>query len=99
MSRALEETLDNAGIIPEAYVLEVSSPGLSEILTTERDFTAFKGFPVVVTTREPVKGRLSWRGQLIRRDENALHLSCRGRTVAIPRPQIQEVQLDHLDSE
>ncbi|MGB3615756.1 MAG: hypothetical protein WBA10_18315, partial [Elainellaceae cyanobacterium] len=63
------------------------------ILTTERDFTAFKGFPVVVTTSEPVKGQLSWQGNLIRRDEEAIHLSCRGRTVAIPRTHVQEVQL------
>lgn len=93
MSRALEEVLDTAEVIPDAYVLEVSSPGLSEILTSDRDFTAFKGFPVMVTTTEPFKGQSSWRGQLVRRDDDAIHLSCRGRKVAIPREQIHEVQL------
>ncbi|MGF1514145.1 MAG: ribosome maturation factor RimP [Elainellaceae cyanobacterium] len=95
MSRALEEVLDSSGIIPSAYVLEVSSPGLSETLTSERDFTSFKGFPVVVTTSEPFKGQSTWQGQLIRRDDSAVHISCRGRTVAIPRAQIQAVQLSN----
>ena len=93
MSRAFEAVLDESELIQEAYVLEVSSPGLSDHLTSDRDFTAFKGFPVTVTTSEPVKGRTAWQGQLIRRDEDAVHLSCRGRTVAIPRTHIQEVQL------
>ncbi len=97
MSRALEEALDESGVIPEAYVLEVSSPGVSEILTCDRDFRAFKGFPVVVTTTEAVKGQSSWRGQLISRDDEAVVLSCRGRKVAIPRSQIQEVQLSDRD--
>ena len=93
MSRAFEAVLDETQLIPEAYVLEVSSPGLSDQLTSDRDFAAFKGFPVVVTTTEPVKGRSAWQGQLIHRDEEAVHLSCRGRRVAIPRAAIEEVQL------
>ncbi|MEO0405924.1 MAG: ribosome maturation factor RimP [Cyanobacteria bacterium P01_A01_bin.135] len=93
MSRAFEAVLDESELIQEAYVLEVSSPGLSDQLTSDRDFTAFKGFPVVVTTTEPVKGRTAWQGQLIQRDERAIHLSCRGRRVAIPRDAVQEVQL------
>ena len=35
-----------------AFLLQVSSPGLSSQLRSEKDFTAFKGFPVTVTTTE-----------------------------------------------
>ena len=44
MSRALEEALDAQDIIPDAYVLEVSSPGIASKLSSDRDFESFKGF-------------------------------------------------------
>jgi hypothetical protein len=34
------------------FLLEVSSPGLGSQLTSDLDFSAFKGFPVTVTTTE-----------------------------------------------
>lgn len=93
MSRALEAALDAADIIPDAYVLEISSPGISRSLTTDREFISFKGFPVVVTTTEPHDGQITWAGQLVRRDEAALYLSQKGRSISIPRHLISKVQL------
>ncbi|MBE9099688.1 ribosome maturation factor RimP [Vacuolonema iberomarrocanum] len=94
MSHALGTALEASDLIPDAYVLEISSPGVPESLTTDREFTSFKGFPVVVTVQEPYKGHTTWNGQLIRRDEAAVHLSQKGRAVAIPRSLILSVQLD-----
>lgn len=93
MSLALEATLDEAGIIPEAYVLEVSSPGISRVLSTDREFASFKGFPVIVTASEPAAGQRQWIGQLVRRDDKAVHLSQKGRAIAIPRDLITCVEL------
>lgn len=93
MSRALEAALDAENLIPDAYVLEVSSPGISRSLTTDREFISFKGFPVVVTTKEPYEGHFTWTGQLVRRDENAVYLSQKGRSIPIPRDLISTVQL------
>lgn len=93
MSRALEAALDTSGLIPDAYVLEVSSPGISRSLSTDREFTSFKGFPVTVTTTEPHNGSTTWTGQLIRRDEASIHLSQKGRSIAIPRHLVSSVQL------
>lgn len=93
MSHALEAALDAADLIPDAYVLEISSPGISRSLVTDREFISFKGFPVVVTTREPHDGQTTWTGQLLRRDETALYLSQKGRSVPIPRQLISKVQL------
>lgn len=93
MSLALEATLDEAGIIPEAYVLEVSSPGVSRVLSSDREFASFKGFPVIVTASEPVAGQRQWIGQLIRRDDKAVHLSQKGRAIAIPRDLVTNVEL------
>jgi ribosome maturation factor RimP len=93
MSRALEAALDVSNLLPDAYVLEVSSPGISRSLTTDREFISFKGFPVEVTTTEPHEGHVTWAGQLIRRDDEALYLSQRGRSIAIPRHLVNRVQL------
>jgi ribosome maturation factor RimP len=93
MSRALEQTLDETGIIPDAYVLEISSPGISRTLITDREFQSFKGFTVIVITSAPYSGQQEWIGQLIRRDETAVHLSQKGRAIAIPRDLIAKVQL------
>jgi ribosome maturation factor RimP len=93
MSRSLEITLDESGIIPDAYVLEISSPGISRTLTSDRDFISFKGFEVMVTASEPFAGRKEWVGNLIRRDQEAVHLNQKGRAIAIPRHLIAQVQL------
>ena len=94
MSRALETVLDEADIIPDNYVLEISSPGVSRQLSSDRDFISFKGFAVVVSASQPYEGHQEWRGKLIRRDESALYLNQKGRAIAIPRSVIAKVQLD-----
>lgn len=94
MSRALEEKLDAMDIIPDAYVLEISSPGISRQLTTDREFISFKGFSVIVETSEPYEGHKQWRGKLIRRDDTGVYLNQKGRAITIPRPLVIRVQLD-----
>ncbi|MGI8500668.1 MAG: ribosome maturation factor RimP [Hassallia sp.] len=94
MSRALEASLDGSDVIPDAYVLEVSSPGISRQLTTDREYLSFKGFPVIVSTSEPYDGQQEWIGQLIRRDEISVYLNQKGRVVEIPRTFINRVLLD-----
>ena len=94
MSRILETHLDTAEIIPGAYVLEISSPGIARTLTSDRDFISFKGFAVVVTTTEPYKKHTQWHGTLKERDDNFVYLNQKGRKTAIPRDLIATVQFD-----
>lgn len=94
MSRALEVSLDAAELIPGAYILEISSPGLSRFLSTEREFLSFKGFTVIVRTSEPYQGHKEWTGQLVRRDETSVYLNQKGRKMAIPRELVTQVQLE-----
>ncbi|MGB3695010.1 MAG: ribosome maturation factor RimP [Spirulinaceae cyanobacterium] len=96
MSRALEQQLDTTGIIPDsyAYVLEISSPGISRQLTTDREFISFKGFSIAVKTYAPYEGKKEWRGTLNRRDDQALYLNQKGREISIPRQLIARVQLN-----
>ncbi len=94
MSRALESALDATDIVPFAYALEVSSPGTSRQLTTDREFNAFAGFAVQVTTNQAVDGQTAWQGQLIRRDDTKIYLSQKGRTIEISRELVGKVYLD-----
>lgn len=94
MSRALEQVLDESALIPDAYVLEVSSPGISRSLNTEREFVSFKGFSVTASLSEPFNGQKTISGKLVRRDETHLHLNLKGRAIAIPLELVTRVQLD-----
>lgn len=96
MSRALEPVLDATDLMVDAYVLEISSPGISQQLSSDREFISFKGFPVRVQTREPYHSQQEWTGNLIRRDQATLYLNQKGRTIAIPRALITQVQLQEL---
>ncbi len=93
MSHVIEEKLDAVNIIPEPYLLEISSPGISKFLDNDRDFIAFKGFSVIVKTSEPYKGKNNWTGQLVRRDETAVYINQKGRQTSIPRSLISAVEL------
>ncbi len=95
MSIALGEEIETSRILPDAYVLEVSSPGVSEKLETERDFIVFKGFAIEVTLHTPHKGKKVWLGTLLERTENKLAISQRGRRVALPRELVEFVQLSN----
>lgn len=93
MSRALEAVLDSSDLIPDAYILEVSSPGVSSFLSSDRDFVSFRGFPVLVTTQAPFQGHTEWEGNLTGRDEAVVRITHRGRSIAIPRNLVVQVQL------
>lgn len=93
MSEVLGARLDEVDLVESNYVLEVSSPGLDGVLTSDRDFTVFKGFPVQVSLDPPHKGRSQWQGSLISRDAEQLILSQKGRPVKLPRSAVRRVVL------
>ena len=94
MSKNLEEKLDQLTIISGTYILEVSSPGISSTLTTDREFLSFKGFPVIVETVSPYKNRQQWSGRLQGRDEESLFINQKGKIMTIPRKLIAKVEID-----
>lgn len=93
MSFALEPALDEADIIPHAYVLEVSSPGTDRQLKSDREFVAFRGFTVTANTSAPHAGKQSWTGQLVSRSEALLTLSQKGKLIEIPWELVTGVEL------
>ncbi len=55
MSRAVDEPLDKLDPIREAYILEVSSPGLERELTKEEHFERFLGADILVRLIRPME--------------------------------------------
>ena len=95
MSIALGEELETSNTLPDAYVLEVSSPGVSDRLETDRDFIVFKGFAIEVTLHTAHKGKKVWVGTLLERTENKLAISQKGRRIALPRELVESAQLSN----
>jgi ribosome maturation factor RimP len=93
LSGPLGEALETAALLDAAYVLEVSSPGIGEDLDSDRDFESFRGFPVEVLQQEPNGEPSRQTGLLLGRDEQAVLLNRRGRTVRIPRETVLQVRL------
>lgn len=99
MSQALATVLDDTDLIPDAYVLEVSSPGISSALSSDRDFIVFKGFMVEVNLTTPYKNRKTWVGQLLKRDDEYIYLTKKGKSTKLPRTQVESVQLSDQPAE
>ena len=64
VSETLEQILDEKDLLTEAYILEVSSPGLDRVLKKARDFEREQGKAVDVTFYAPVDGKKTWVGTL-----------------------------------
>ena len=64
ISRELSAVLDVEDIVPTAYTLEVSSPGLDRPLRGADDFRRFAGRRATLVMREAVDGQTFFKGRL-----------------------------------
>ena len=92
-SRDIGQILEIEEVIPGAYTLEVSSPGLDRPLKKDNDFVRFAGKFVLVRTRGP-EGRRKIKGRLIGLDNGILSLEGEDGILTIPYDQTERVQLE-----
>jgi len=64
VSRALSDALDKEDFISDAYILEVSSPGLGRSLKKERHYLNSLGEEVEIKTYKPIDGIKEFTGIL-----------------------------------
>jgi ribosome maturation factor RimP len=64
VSRALSDVLDREDFIPDAYILEVSSPGLGRTLKKDKHLTKSIGQEVELKLFKPVDKRKEFSGVL-----------------------------------
>lgn len=93
-SRVIGEFLDDADIDGE-YTMEVTTPGTKDELTKDREFAAFKGFPVRVELQpgESKAGKSEVVGTLQGRSPTSVDVNVKGRKVSVPRESVSTVKL------
>jgi ribosome maturation factor RimP len=64
VSRDLSAVLDVEDIVPAAYILEVSSPGLDRPLRQAVDYRRFAGRRAKIVMREAIEGQMFFKGRL-----------------------------------
>ena len=95
LSRELSATLEVEDPISDAYVLEVSSPGLDRPLTDLRDFQTYEGYLARLELDRLVEGRKRFRGILVGVDGDnvEIDLDNEEETAQIPFGWISEAKL------
>ena len=74
LSRALSPVFEEADPIKEAYVLEVSTPGIDRPLTRPGDFGRWVGHEVRIELARPLDGRRRFTGTITGEDEDGAHI-------------------------
>lgn len=94
ISRALEEKLDKEDFIGDAYILEVSSPGLTRKLRTDRDFENSIGRLVLVKLYKAENGIKEYKGILEAFDKEEITISANEESHKYKRENISSVRLE-----
>ena len=93
-SHQLGTVLDVEDVIPNAYRLEVSSPGVQRPLRKQRDFTRFIGHPVKIQLREPLEGRKSFVGRLRSSGDGQVGIEVDGQVFRLALAMIKRARLE-----
>jgi len=94
VSRELGTILEVRDLIPNSYILEVSSPGLTRPLKKLEDFLKFRNHLVRIKTFAPVEGRRNFKGKLLGVEGELVQVEIDGRGYAIPQKSIAKANLE-----
>lgn len=94
VSRALSDKLDEEDFIPEAYVLEVSSPGLGRQLKKEKDYERSIGEEVDIRLYRAVDRRKEFTGILTGYSKESFTIEEEdGTSITLPRDNVAIIKL------
>ena len=94
ISRALSDLLDVNDYIPDAYILEVSSPGLGRQLKKDKDFKRSIGEVIEVKLYKSINKQKEFEGVLVSFDEETLTIELEdGNQQSFNRAEIAMVRL------
>jgi ribosome maturation factor RimP len=94
ISHQVGTILDVEDVVPGAYTLEVSSPGVERKLVKYKDFERFTGKKIKVSLREPVENARRWEGTLASCADGLIHLEvAEGKRIQFPFDQVEKANL------
>lgn len=93
LSRRVSEIMDEKDPIPEAYFLEVSSPGLNRTIFTEAHYKRFIGREVMVKFTKAIDGKKNVKGILKEVNENNIIIEA-DTLISIPKEKIKSANIE-----
>ena len=94
MSDKISGVLDATDPIPQAYSLEISSPGIYRPLRKEADYKRFIGERVDVKLFAPLEGRRNFAGTIHSVGEGNVVVESDGKTFTLPLSGVAKARLD-----
>ena len=93
ISRALEAKLDEDDFISEAYILEVSSPGLGRPLKKEKDFKRSIGKEIDIKLYKAINKQKEFTGVLVSYTDEEVTLDIDGEEMTFARKELALIRL------
>ncbi|WP_288258239.1 ribosome maturation factor RimP [uncultured Prochlorococcus sp.] len=87
------DEIEKSNLLNCSYVLEISSQGVSDELTSERDFKTFKGFPVNVELNQKNSKIKLLNGLLYEKSKDYLAINIKGKIKKIPFDEVLKISL------
>lgn len=93
VSRALSDALDKEDFIEEAYILEVSSPGLGRTLKKDKHLEKSLGEEVEVKTYKPMDNCKEFTGILKAYDDKTITIETENKEICFAKSDIALIRL------
>lgn len=93
VSRAFSEKLDEVDFIPDAYILEVSSPGLGRTLKKDRHLEKSLGEEVELRTYKPIDRQKEFSGILKSYDKDSVTIETQEKEMVFAKSDIAIIRL------
>ena len=98
ISRDISVLLDVEDPINDAYILEVSSPGIDRPLTRLKDFNNWQGYEVKIETYELINGQRRFKGEIYNIEKDNITLANNGKFTELSFKLISEAKLILTDN-
>ncbi|MBW1853257.1 MAG: ribosome maturation factor RimP [Deltaproteobacteria bacterium] len=95
LSKQIGDLIEVKDLIPQGYILEVSSPGLNRPLKKEKDFITHAGKSIKVKTFKPIDQKRSFQGTLLGYKEGKVMINTANQEIHIPFPLIAKANIQH----
>ena len=93
VSRAINPLLDETDFIKDAYIFEVSSPGIDRLLTRPWHYEKVIGEDVTVKLFAPIDSKKELTGTLISCDEESFTINADGKEITIEKTKAAQTRL------